>query len=338
MSAAIVVAGARGFVGQHLVDRLLADGRPVRCGTRSPDRAREQQPDRDWVALDLDAPDTLPDALAGADALVYLVHGLGQSGGGLHEREQQQARAVRDACEAAGVRRIVYLGGPVPGHATSAHLEARRATGEALRGGTVSCIELRAAMVVGAGSESWKICRDLAMRLPVMIAPSWTDSRMQPVGIGDVVTALVAALDDPEAGSAAHDLPGPECLTAVEILRRVAVHAGIRTVVMPVPLLTPRLSSLWLRFVTGADYTIARQLVDGLAEDLVLEVPGYWAHLGLEGAPTPLDDAIARALEEEAPPGGAGRTLEQIARRVGVRARPPGPGAGSSERTGSEDA
>lgn len=321
MSGPIVVAGARGFVGQNLVQRLLADGREVRCGSRSPERAREQHPDQDWVALDLDAPETLPAALHGAEAVVYLVHSLGQGGVDLHTREKVQALSLRKACEAAGVRRIVYLGGPVPDAEPSEHLAARHATGRILRGGQVSCIELRAAMVIGAGSESWQICRDLSLRLPVMIAPKWTDTRTQPIGIDDVVTALVHALDDARPDSAAFDLPGPETLTAVEILRRVAAHVNIRTVVVPVPLLTPRLSSLWLRFVTRADVTIARQLVDGLTDDLVAAGPGYWGELGLDGAPTPLDDAIARALAEEEAPTGVGRTVEQVARTVGLRAR-----------------
>jgi len=323
MSGPITVAGARGFVGDNLVDRLLQDGREVRCGSRSPERARERWPERTWVALDLDEPSTLGPALQGADALVYLVHSLGAGSSDLATHERRQAQAVLQACEAASVRRIVYLGGPVPDGVASPHLEARLATGEVLRSGSVSCIELRASMVIGAQSESWQICRDLALRLPLMIAPSWTDTRTQPIGIDDVVLALLTAIDDPLEGSAAFDLPGPETLSAVEILRRVASHVDIDPVVVPVPLLTPRLSSLWLRFVSGADPDIARQLVDGLTDDLVAEGPGYWERVpgAGHGAPTPLDEAIERALAQEAPSQGLGRAVERVARVVGRRSR-----------------
>lgn len=322
MSGPIVVAGARGFVGNHLVERLLAEGRTVRSGTRSPDKARERWPDRDWVALDLDDPTTLPAALKGADTLVYLVHLLGQGAEDLHAREKAQAREVLEACEQAGVRRIVFLGGPMPKGTPSPHLAARHATGEMLRSGTVSCIELRAAMIIGAGSESWQICRDLALRLPVMIAPKWTDTLTQPIGIDDVVLALTSAIDDPLEGSGAFDLPGPETLSAVQILRRVAAQVEMGTVVVPVPLLTPRLSSLWLRFVTRADYAIARQLVDGLTDDLVADGSGYWERVdGTGAAPTSLDEAIHQALADERPPEGMERVLEGLARRVGKRTK-----------------
>lgn len=320
MSGPIVVAGASGFVGRRLVAALA--GREVRCGSRNPDAAAARWPDDRWIRLDLDDPASLGPALHGAGALVYLVHGLGaEHTDDLVAHEVALATRVRDAAARAGLRRIVYLGGPKPAGPPSPHLAARLATGEILRGGDVSTIELRASMIVGAGSESWKMCRDLAFRLPLMALPPWASTRTQPVAIDDVIAALVAAIDDPLEGSAAFDLPGPEVLTARDVLERTAALAGFRPVMVPMFFLTPRISSLWLRFVTGADTALARQLVDGMSSDLVGEEPGYWARV--PGAVrTPFDVAAARALAEEAPPTGVSRAVERVARTIG---RPPRP-------------
>jgi uncharacterized protein YbjT (DUF2867 family) len=301
MSGRVLVAGASGFVGRRLVDHLTAAGVDVVCGTRSVASARARDPRRRWVVFDVDRDEGLREALTGVRALVYLVHQMGTGDhADLHDREVAAAKRVSQAVDAAGVQRIVYLGAPAPQAGNlSHHLRARLDTGEQLRAGQSSCIELRASMIVGAGSESWTICRDLALRLPMMLLPRWLATRSQPIGIDDVVRALAAAIDDPLPASAAFDLPGPEALSARQILERVAALQGIRPLMIPVPVLTPSLSSHWLRLVTRADYGIARQLVDGLTSDLVSEGPGYWARMG--GArPEPFDVAARRALAEDA--------------------------------------
>ena len=263
----VVVAGASGFIGRRLVPRLRADGHDVVCGSRNPE-GRAGGP---WVALDVDADGGLDGALAGADALVYLVHGLGaHAGSDLLAREIAAANRVRDAVDRSGCRRVVYLGGPAPAGPRSEHLEARTQTGEILRGGRASTIELRASMIIGDGSQSWWICRDLAFRLPAMILPRWTASRSAPIGVDDVIDALADAVVWPDTPSAAYDLPGPEVLSARQILERVAAQRGMAPRMVPVPWLSPSLSSHWLRFVTRADITLARQLVDGLTNDLEL--------------------------------------------------------------------
>jgi uncharacterized protein YbjT (DUF2867 family) len=311
----VVVAGASGFVGRHLVNRLLAAGHTVRCGTRNPATATPK--DRTWVRLDVDRPETLDGALVGADALVYLVHQMGGGhGDDLAAREAASALAVVSACERAGVRRIVYLGGPKPVGEPSEHLAARLATGALLRSSSLSCIELRAAMIIGAGSESWTMVRDLALRLPVMVLPSWLSTRSSPVGVGDVVEALAAAVVDPLQGSEAFDLPGPECLSAREILLRAAATAGFRPVMIPLPVLTPSLSAHWLRLVTRADYGVASQLVLGLQSDLLTDGVGYWARMGR--GPTPLDEVMRQAIAADHI-AGAGRRWEQAVKRVGWR-------------------
>lgn len=295
----VVVAGATGFVGSHVVPALLAAGHTVRCGSRDPGRAAARRPDLDWVHLDVDRPDSLAGALRGADALVYLVHQMQGHGLDLVEDERASARRVLAAAESGGVRRIVYLGGPRPSRGEpSRHLAARLATGEALRSGAVSTIELQAGMIIGVGSESWVIVRDLALRLPVMVLPAWLRRRSQPIAIDDVVGAIVRSVELSGAESACLPLPGPETLSAREILLRIAAAEHMRPWMIPVPVLSPGLSSHWIRWVTRADHAIARQLVDGLTSDLVASGEDFWARCpDLER--TPLDRAIARALADE---------------------------------------
>jgi uncharacterized protein YbjT (DUF2867 family) len=315
LTGPIVIAGASGFVGRHLVDRLRQAGREVLCGTRDPARAAAIRPGFRWTALDVDDPATLDRALVGADALVFLVHRMRETGH-LADTERASAERVVAAAERAGVRRIVYLGGPTPTGDGSEHLAARVGTGEVLRSGRVSTIELRAGMIIGAGSESWLIVRDLALRLPVMLLPRWLRSRSQPVWVGDVVEALATAIDDPLNTSEWFDLPGPEALSGKEILLRIAARVGLRPVMLSVPVLTPGLSSHWIRLVTRADITIARRLVEGLGADLVAPGDGYWARMPAFTR-TPLDAAIDAALAAEASLTGVGAAWERAARRVG---------------------
>lgn len=322
MSDITVVAGASGFVGSRLVDALVAAGREVRCGTRDPERARRRQPQRTWVHLDVDDADSLVPALRGATSLVYLVHQMRGDAAHLGETETLAAQRVAEAAAHAGLARVVYLGGPQPRGVPSPHLAARLATGATLRSGRVPTIELRAGMVVGAGSESWTIVRDLALRLPFMVLPSWLERRSEPIGVDDVVGALVRALDMPLAGSEALDLPGPEAISGRDLLRRIARQAGFRPTMVHLPLLTPGVSSHWIRLVTRADYGIARQLVEGLTTDLVAAGPTFWDRCP-DLPRTPLDTAIRRALDEEpaAAIGPLARAWEAAVARIAPGAR-----------------
>jgi uncharacterized protein YbjT (DUF2867 family) len=171
----------------------------------------------------------------------------------------------------------VYLGGVAPAGPGSEHLRSRLEVGETLRAGPVKTIELRASMIVGHGSLSWLIVRDLAARLPVMVLPQWLKSRTEPVAIGDVVIALVRALDLPLATSACFDLPGPLALSGKEILEETARVMGLpHPRMIEVPLLSPRLSSLWVRFVTRAKWSVAREVVVGLTDDLLARDDRFW--------------------------------------------------------------
>jgi uncharacterized protein YbjT (DUF2867 family) len=194
MSEQVLLTGATGFIGQHLHPALVRAGHRVRCLTRSPERSRARWPDRDWVGGDVGEPKGLARAMEGCAAACYLVHGMAAARPGWADEELRWAEDFAEAAGQAGVRRVVYLGGVAPRGEPSEHLRSRLETGEALRTGPVPCLELRAGMIVGAGSASWTIVRDLAARLPGMVLPAWLAHRSEPVAVDDVVAALVAGL------------------------------------------------------------------------------------------------------------------------------------------------
>lgn len=314
MSAPVLITGATGFVGSRLADALHAAGVSVRCGSRRPERAAADRPGLDWVRFDLEDPDSIEQALRGTRAAVYLVH-LMADGDGYAERERRAAATFARLAAESGLERVVYLGGVAPQGPPSEHLQSRLDTGRILREGAVPTLELRAGMIIGEGSESWKICRDLAARLPFMLLPRWLRSRSAPVAVDDVIAGLSAALDLPLAGSTIYDLPGPEVLTAEEILVRAARLRGMQPRTLALPLITPQLSSYWLKLVSGADFMVAQELVHGLVHDLLPTHPPLWdAMPGME--PLGFDAAVRRATAEEGPRALQIRALEGLARRL----------------------
>jgi uncharacterized protein YbjT (DUF2867 family) len=295
---AILVTGATGFIGRALVSALRGQGKAVVATTRRPAGSMPELPGVEWRTCDLLDPASLPSALAGVRVAYYLVHSMAGGADKFRQRERSSAEAFAAAAAAARVERIVYLGGPAPPRRVSEHLRSRLEVGEILRAGPVPTIELRASMVIGNGSASWQIVRDLAMRLPVMVLPRWLRSRTRPVALEDVVDALVAAADLPIDGSQWFDIPGPEVVSGRQILERIAAAGGRRFLAIEVPALTPRLSSLWLKLVTRTDFGLARELVDGLVEDLLPRDERYWALIGHPGR-IGLDEAARRALANE---------------------------------------
>lgn len=211
------------------------------------------------------------------------------------ELERRAASSFAQAASRAGIERIVYLGGPAPRGVPSEHLRSRLEVGEILRAGPVPVVELRASMVIGCGSASFQIVRDLAERLPIMVLPRWLSSRTSPVALSDVVDALLAAADLPLAESAWFDLPGPEIMSCQQILERIARLRGRRFLALKVPLLTPRLSALWLRLVTRTNFALARELVLGLQDDLLPEDDRFWRLAGHRQLRS-FDDAAQQAL------------------------------------------
>jgi uncharacterized protein YbjT (DUF2867 family) len=320
----VLLTGATGFVGRHAYHALVEAGWRVRCATRNAHAASERWPGREWVTLDVSDPAAVERAVEGCEAALFLVHGMASHGEDFRQAELRQAATFLTAADRAGVLRIVYLGGVAAPKDASEHLRSREEVGEVLRSGGVSTIELRASMIVGPGSLSWLIVRDLAARLPVMILPSWLRSRTQPVSIGDVSTALVRALDLEVSGSEWFDLPGPEILSGRQILERTAAALGVRRALMiQVPFLSPRLSSHWVRFVTRAEWSVAREIVVGLRTDLIARDDRFWSLIGHEERLS-FDEAARRTIEEElaGPPirgfwGLMERILVRIARIVG---------------------
>lgn len=268
----VLVTGATGYIGGRLVPRLLDAGYPVRCLVRDPARLAG----RPWVsrvevvAGDCLQPETLPAALAGVSAAFYLVHSMA-AGWDFAQRDERAARQFGQAARAAGVRQIIYLGGlGDPATALSAHLRSRQHTGAVLRESGVPVTEFRAAVIVGSGSLSFEIIRYLTERLPVMICPRWVYSRAQPIAIRNVLDYLVAALDTPACVGQVVEIGGADVLTYGEMLRGYARVRGLRRWLLPVPVLTPRLSSYWVHLVTPVPAAIARPLIDGLRNDVVV--------------------------------------------------------------------
>lgn len=293
------MTGATGFIGRALVPALVARGREVVAVSR-----RERATGADgvsWRACDLNRPESLRDVFTGVRVAYYLVHSM--AGGAAHFRatEQRAAQAFAAAAADAGVERVIYLGGPAPLGPPSEHLRSRLEVGEVLRAGSVRALELRASMVIGFGSASWQIVRDLAVRLPFMVLPRWLSSRTCPVALDDVVEALVSAADLPLEQSAWFDLPGPEIMSGEQILERIAALTGRRFFALKVPFLTPQLSALWLRLVTRTDFGLARELVMGLAEDLLPKDARFWQLIGHTELLS-FDLAAQRALAAEKKP------------------------------------
>ncbi|HKU40235.1 MAG TPA: NAD(P)H-binding protein [Polyangiales bacterium] len=294
----VLLTGATGFIGTHLYSGLIESGFAVVSGSRDPERAQRKYRGRAFVRLDLNDYHSLLKAMEGCQAAVYLVHSMAE-GPGYEEQEQRAAMTFARAAEQAGLQRIVYLGGIQPQGVPSRHLRSRLRTGELLRSSRVSTIELQAAMVIGPASESWRIVRDLAARLPLMVLPRWLESRSQPVYIDDVTAAIRHALTLDVQGSAAFALPGPETLSAREILQRTARLMGLEPPMVQLPVITPRLSAYWISLVTRANSNISRQLVEGLRTDLVAADEGFWKFMP-EHRRVPFDEAARRALYAEA--------------------------------------
>jgi len=268
----VLVTGATGYIGGRLVPRLLQTGARVRCLARDASRlqGRPWRGDVELVVGDVLRPDTLSDAMRGVAVAYYLVHSLG-AGSDFPERDVTAARHFGTAAKNAAVERIIYLGGlGDPGKALSAHLRSRHETGEALRESGVPVTEFRAGVIVGSGSLSFEMIRYLTERVPVMICPRWVYTRIQPIAVRTVLDYLVEALR--VAGSAGRtiEIGGADVITYGEMLTFYAEVRGLRRWLVPVPVLTPKLSSYWVHFVTPIPAAIARPLIAGLRNEIIV--------------------------------------------------------------------
>ncbi|MEU0289178.1 MULTISPECIES: SDR family oxidoreductase [Streptomyces] len=298
-----LVTGASGYIGGRLVPDLLETGHRVRCLARSPDKLRDHPwaPDVETVRGDVTDAASVAAAMDGVDVAYYLVHALG-TGGDFEETDRRAARTFAEQAHAAGVRRIVYLGGltpqGVPEHTLSPHLRSRAEVGRIFLDSPVPATVLRAAVVIGSGSASFEMLRYLTERLPVMVTPSWVHTRTQPVAVRDVLRYLVASATMPADVDRAFDIGGPDVLTYRDMMRRYAAVAGLRRrVIVPVPVLTPRLSSHWVGLVTPVPAGIARPLTESLRHEVVCREHDIAAYVpDAPGRPLPFDEALELAL------------------------------------------
>ncbi len=311
----VLVTGATGYIGGRLVPELLQAGYQVRILARTPAKLTAE-PWRDQVEVvhgDVTDPDALVRAMTGASVGYYLVHSMGDSDD-FAARDREAAATFRDAAATAGLEQIVYLGGLGDEHdaSLSPHLSSRHEVGRVLADGPVAVTELRAAVIIGSGSASFEMLRNLTEVLPMMVTPQWVSTRCQPVAIQDILHWLVTSASTPEARDRVLEVGGPEVVTYEEMMHAYAEVAGLRKrLVLRVPLLTPRLSSHWVGLVTPLPLGLARPLIESLVNEVVVTdrpVQDVMPHqpLDLRGA---LELAVRRVEDLEVPSRWSDATL-----------------------------
>lgn len=291
----VLITGATGYVGGRLLHDLEAKGKLVRCLARRPGHVRAAA-STEVVRGDVLDPESLAAAMAGVTEAYYLVHSMGSSQA-FEEEDRRAAENFASAARAAGVRRIVYLGGLGRGEDLSPHLASRQEVGRILRESGVPTIEFRASIIIGSGSLSFELVRALVDRLPVMITPRWVSTPAQPIAIEDVISYLVAALDVDVADSRVFEIGGADRVSYRELMREYARQRGLRRLMIPVPVLTPGLSSLWLGLVTPIFARVGRKLIDSLPHETLVEDEVARQVFSVE--PIGMKEAIARALANE---------------------------------------
>ena len=298
--ALCLVTGATGYIGGRLIVELLAHGYRVRVLARNVSRLKNHPWINQVEVFEGDAQNeaALSAAMAGADVAYYLLHAL-MAKDHFEDQERAMAELFGKVAKAASIKRLVYLGGIIaPTETMSPHLQARADTGEILRNCGVPTIELRAGVVIGSGSASFEMLRYLTERLPIMTVPKWVNVRIQPIAVRDVLRYLVGAAALDKSVSGVFDIGGPEVFTYKEMMQQYAEAAGLRRrIIIPVPVLTPRLSSGWVGLVTPVPYTLAKRLVDSLKNEVVASDDRIRSLIAdPDGGLTPFKRAVQLAL------------------------------------------
>jgi len=316
----ILVTGATGYVGSRLIPRLLQDGYKVRIFVRDPERVQGQV----WIDEvevypgDVLEPETLSSALADIDYAYYLIHSM-SSANDFHASDLQAAENFGQASKASGVERIIYLGGlGDPDANLSPHLRSRHNTGQKLRDAGVPVTEFRAAIIVGSGSASFEMIRYLTERLPIMICPRWVFTRGQPISIEDILEYLIQSLTTPESAGKTIEIGGSDILTYGEMMTGYADVRGLRRFLIPVPVLTPKLSSHWVNWVTPIPAEIAQPLIEGLRNEVIVRdelAQTLFPELKVIDYKT----AVERALEELKPERFTSSWSDSLAVNIGER-------------------
>jgi uncharacterized protein YbjT (DUF2867 family) len=268
----ILVTGATGYIGGRLIPTLIEKGYRVRCMVRDEKKiySRDWYPAVEVVCADVFDIPSLEKAMLGIDAAYYLIHSM-SAGKNFHEQDLLAAKNFGRSAKKAGVNQLVYLGGlGNPASNLSQHLRSRQATGDVLRQSNVAVTEFRAAVIVGSGSLSFEMIRYLTERVPVMICPSWVYTKTQPLAISDVISYLVSALETRECLDKIIEIGGSDVITYRQMMFGYAKSRGLRRLMIPVPVLTPRLSSYWVHLVTPIPSSIAQPLIDGLKNEVIV--------------------------------------------------------------------
>ncbi len=293
----ILLTGATGYIGGRLLPELLARGCRVRCLTRNPGHLADRS-DREFQVVegDLSDPDSLTPAMTGVRTAFYLVHSMGD-GDDFAQHDREAASNFAIAAKAAGVERIIYLGGLGAGPDLSAHLASRQEVGRILRESGVPTFEFRASIIIGSGSLSFELVRALVTRLPIMTTPRWVRSLAQPIAVEDVIAYLLAAIDLEDQPSQIYEIGGPDRVSYADLMREFGRQVGLNRLIIPVPVLSPGLSSLWLGLITPLYARVGRKLIDSVKHDTIVEDTTALDHFTIR--PRTLHDAIARALRNE---------------------------------------
>jgi uncharacterized protein YbjT (DUF2867 family) len=298
MKSLILLTGATGYIGGRLLKRLKAEELPVRCIVRRPEFLSSRAGSgTEIIRGDLLNTDSLKQAMTGANTAYYLVHSMGTASG-FEETDRQAAENFAAAARAKGIQKIIYLGGLGSDLAPlSPHLRSRREVGEILRHSGIHVVEFRASIILGSGSLSFEMIRALVERLPIMITPRWVKVLAQPISIDDVLQYLRLAVDLPVNGSHVFEIGGPDRMSYGDLMREYARQRGLRRLMISVPVLTPRLSSLWLGLVTPVYARIGRKLIDSIRHTTVVRDDA--AMRAFPVRPVSVHDAIAHALRNE---------------------------------------
>ncbi len=295
----ILLTGVTGYIGKRLLPVLVEKGHDVVCCVR--DRGRLNL-GRDLASrvtvveadfLDSDSLESIPDDIDGA---YYLVHSMSSRSGDFEELERQSAENFRNCMDRTNVRHVIYLSGIINDQNLSKHLASRKQVEDILDSGSYALTTLRAGIIIGSGSASFEIIRDLVEKLPVMIAPKWLKTRSQPIAVRDVITYLERCLGDERTWDRNFDIGGPDVLTYKQMLMEYARVRGLRRAIVTVPVLTPKLSSYWLYFVTSTTYSLAVKLVDSMKVDVTCRDNDLPEMLRIK--PIPYAEAVSRAFEK----------------------------------------
>lgn len=295
----ILLTGATGYIAQRLLPELLGSGFEVICCVRDIarfDRAKYKTENLSVIEADFLKPGTLHNIPDDIDAAYYLIHSMSSSTGSFEKMEEESAANFRDRIQQTKVRQVIYLSGIVNEDSLSRHLSSRRNVERILGSALYSLTTLRAGIIIGSGSASFEIIRDLVEKLPVMIAPKWLNTRSQPIAIKNVIEFLSGVLLNEMTFNSAYDIGGPDILTYKEMLLAFARVRGLKRRILTVPVMTPRLSSYWLYFITSTSYFLAQNLVDSMKIEVICKENNLQDILSIK--PMNYEDAIKEAFEK----------------------------------------